>query len=101
MGLIYAATGREGICPEKCVEILLAYAKHYPDYQVHGNIPYNGPGRSGAQTLDEANFSAEASPWPLTWRGRSMTQEEREYVWDRMLLPGAEFLMEHRHRPAP
>ena len=46
MGLIYAATGEEKYA-QKCAEILLAYAKYYPDYEVHGNIPYNGPGRSG------------------------------------------------------
>ena len=26
----------------------------------------------------------------------TMTQEEKEYVRDRMFLPGAKFLMEHR-----
>lgn len=94
MGLIYAATG-EKVYAQKSVEILLAYAKHYPDYQVHGNIPYNGPGRSGAQTLDEANFQRNlAMAYDLV--EETMTQEEKEYVRDRMFLPGAKFLMEHR-----
>ena len=94
MGLIYAATG-EKVYAQKSVEILLAYAKHYPDYQVHGNIPYNGPGRSGAQTLDEANFQRNlAMAYDLV--EEMMTQEEKEYVRDRMFLPGAKFLMEHR-----
>ena len=96
MGLIYAATG-ENAYARKCVQILLAYAKYYPDYQVHGNIPYNGPGRSGAQTLDEANFLRSLA-MAFDLAGEIMTQEEREYVCERMLLPGAEFLMEHRHR---
>ncbi len=95
MGLIYAATG-EAVYAEKCVEILLAYAKYYPDYQVHGNIPYNGPGRSGAQTLDEANFQRTlAMAFDLV--EETMTQEERAYVRDRMFLPGADFLTAHRH----
>ncbi len=95
MGLIYAATGEKEYA-QKCVEILLAYAKHYPDYQVHGNIPYNGPGRSGAQTLDEANFQRHlAMAYDLV--EETMTEEEKMYVRDRMFLPGAEFLKEHRH----
>ena len=95
MGLIYAATGEKKYA-QKCAEILLAYAKYYPDYEVHGNIPYNGPGRSGAQTLDEANFQRQlAMAYDLV--EEIMLPEEKEYVRDRMFLPGAEFLMEHRH----
>src|SRR5690606_13927581 len=36
--------------------ILLGYAEHYKDFQVHGDIPYNGPGKLFAQTLDEAHW---------------------------------------------
>lgn len=28
----------------KVRDILMQYAKYYPDYQEHGGIPYNGPG---------------------------------------------------------
>ncbi|HJA93893.1 MAG TPA: heparinase II/III family protein [Candidatus Eisenbergiella merdipullorum] len=94
MGLIYAAT-EDASYAAKCTEILLAYAKYYPNYQVHGDIPYNGPGRSGAQTLDEANFQRNLAMAYDLVRER-MTQEEKAYVRDRMFLPGAEFLMEHR-----
>ena len=55
MAIIWLATGEDPYA-KKAIEVLMAYAKHYPDYEIHGNIPYNGPGRSGAQTLDEANF---------------------------------------------
>lgn len=95
MGLIYAATGEEAYA-KKSVEILLAYATYYPNYQVHGDIPYNGPGRSGAQTLDEANFQRHlAMAYDLV--EEIMTPQEKTYVRDRMFLPGAEFLKENRH----
>lgn len=40
---------------EKVREILLGYAEYYPNYEEHGGIPYNGPGKANAQTLCEAN----------------------------------------------
>ena len=39
---------------EKVKQILLTYAKYYAGYEIHGNIPCNGPGKAEAQTLDEA-----------------------------------------------
>ena len=95
MGLIYAAT-EEMAYARKSAEILHAYATYYPDYEVHGNIPYNGPGRSGAQTLDEANFQRNlAMAYDLV--EETMKPEEKEYIRDRIFLPGAEFLKEYRH----
>ena len=41
---------------QRAMELLLGYARCYPDYAPHGNIPYNGPGRANAQTLDESIF---------------------------------------------
>ena len=35
----------------KITDILMQYAKYYPDYEEHGGIPYNGPGKANAQTL--------------------------------------------------
>lgn len=96
MAIIWLATGEEAYA-DKAVEILKAYAAHYPDYEIHGNIPYNGPGRSGAQTLDEANFQRSfAMAYDIL--SDCMTEHERTYIRDRMLLPGAEFLLEHRHK---
>ena len=75
----------------------MAYAKYYPDYEIHGNIPYNGPGRSGAQTLDEANFQRSfAMAYDIL--SECMSEEEKIYIRDRMFLPGAQFLLEHRHK---
>ncbi len=96
MALLWIATEDDSYA-EKASRILLQYAEHYPNYEVHGNIPYNGPGRSGAQTLDEANF---LRTFALAFDIVSdyMTEEEQAFVRDRMLLPGAQFLLEHRHR---
>lgn len=96
MAVIWLAGG-EQCYADKAIEILRAYAKYYPDYEIHGNIPYNGPGRSGAQTLDEANFQRSlAMSYDIL--ASEMSEETRAYIRDRLLLPGAEFLLAHRHR---
>lgn len=96
MAVIWLATG-EQLYADKAVAILKEYAAHYPNYEVHGNIPYNGPGRSGAQTLDEANFLRTfAMAYDIL--SECMSEEDRVMVRDQMFLPGAEFLLEHRHR---
>ena len=95
MGLLYLIT-REESYAKKAISILTEYSKYYKGYEVHGDIPYNGPGKSGAQTLDEANFLRSLA---MTYDLLSdvMTGEEKLFIRDGMLLPGAEFLMEHRH----
>lgn len=95
MGLIARITG-EMEYAQKGIGIMAEYARYYKGYEVHGNIPYNGPGKSGAQTLDEANFLRSfAMAYDLL--SDFMTEEERENIKEEMLIPGAEFLMEHRH----
>ncbi|MDO5418368.1 MAG: hypothetical protein Q4F29_14310 [Lachnospiraceae bacterium] len=96
MAIIWLATGEEAYA-KKAIAILKEYAAYYPDYEVHGDIPYNGPGRSHAQTLDEATFQRIfAMSYDIL--SDCMTEEERTMIRDNMLLPGAEFLMEHRNR---
>lgn len=95
MGLLYTVTGEEEYA-EKAVAVMREYSKYYRDYEVHGDIPYNGPGKAEAQTLDEANFlRSYAMTYDLLTD--AMTPEERGMIRDGMLLPGAEFLMNHRH----
>ncbi len=95
MALIHLITG-EADYARKAVDIMMEYSRYYKDYEVHGNIPYNGPGKSGAQTLDEANFLRSfAMSYDLL--SDFMTEEEKEFIEKEMLIPGAEFLMEHRH----
>jgi len=95
MGFIYLITGEEDYA-RIAIHMMTEYARYYRNYQIHGDIPYNGPGKSGAQTLDEANFLRS---FAMTYDLLSdcMTKEQREFVKHEMLLPGAEFLMEYRH----
>ena len=94
MAVIWLITGDDAYA-RKASDILLAYARYYPQYEPHGNIPYNGPGRVGAQTLDEANFQRHAV-MAFDILTDFMTDDETAYIRDRMLLPAAEFLMDHR-----
>ena len=96
MAVIWLAEGDEAY-GQKAIQILEAYARYYPNYQVHGNIPYNGPGRAGAQTLDEANF-LRTMAFTYDILADMMPEDIRDRIRDRMLLPGAQFLLEHRHR---
>lgn len=95
MGLLYQID-RDQAYAEKAIAIMLEYAKYYKDYEVHGDIPYNGPGKVGAQTLDEANFQRDmAMAYDLL--EEAMTEEESRTIREGLLIPAAGFLMEHRH----
>ena len=95
LGWLYAMTD-EPVYARKARDILMAYASNYPNYQVHGNIPYNGPGRAGAQTLDEANFQRNlAIAFDLI--RDTLPPQEQQRIREDMFIPGATFLMAHRH----
>lgn len=80
---------------DKVFDILTQYAKYYPDYQVHGGIPYNGPGKANAQTLCEANCHTDfARGFDII--SSALTPEQYEYIATRLLRCGADFLMQHR-----
>lgn len=95
MGLLYLLT--EDKCyAQKTIEVLLGYATYYIDYEVHGDIPYNGPGKAEAQTLNEAIFIRTLGlAYDLVQD--CMSGEEKDQVRDKLLIPGAEFLVKHRH----
>lgn len=79
----------------KITDILMQYAKYYPDYEEHGGIPYNGPGKANAQTLCEANCHADfARGFDIV--SAALTTEQYEYISRRLLRSGADFLMQHR-----
>lgn len=95
MGLLYLLTGNEAYV-RKAKEIMLEYAKYYRSYKFHGNIPYNDGGKACAQTLDEAIFlRGFAAAYDLF--EEALSEEERSRIKDGLLIPGGEFLMEHRH----
>ncbi|ORT52258.1 alginate lyase [Vibrio sp. qd031] len=79
----------------KVKQILCEYANYYPDYEVHGGIPYNGPGKANAQTLCEANCHLDlARGYDFIKQG--LTQAEQQHIEQRLLREGADFLMAHR-----
>ncbi|GEA49256.1 alginate lyase [Vibrio inusitatus NBRC 102082] len=94
LGLLWQLTG-DNLYLEKVTGILLKYAKYYPDYEEHGGIPYNGPGKANAQTLCEANCHLDFARGYDFVKGQLST-EQQQYVEDRLLREGAEFLMKHR-----
>lgn len=92
--LMYLITGNADYI-RKSVQILTGYARRYPQYEPHGNIPYNGPGRACAQTLDEGVFLRSlAMAYDLC--SRFLTGGEDADIRSRLLEPGAEFLIAHR-----
>lgn len=94
LGLLWHITGEDKYL-SKVKEILLQYALYYPGYEVHGGIPYNGPGKANAQTLCEANCHLDLARG-YDFVREQFTAEEQEFIEKRLLREGAEFLMEHR-----
>ena len=95
LGLLYMLTGSVEHA-RMAAEVLLGYARYYPEYKEHGNIPYNGPGRLNAQTLDESNFLRNMG-YAYDLVESSLSDEEKEYVKSRLFREGMEFLKRHRH----
>ncbi|MGR5001989.1 heparinase II/III domain-containing protein [Vibrio celticus] len=94
LGLLWQITGEQHYF-DKVKAILLQYAKYYPDYEEHGGIPYNGPGKANAQTLCEANCNLDFA-LGYDFVCEALSGEERQYIEERLLREGAEFLMQHR-----
>lgn len=95
LGLLWQLTG-EARYFNKVKDILLTYARYYPDYQEHGGIPYNGPGKANAQTLCEANCHLQFA-LGYDFIHQQLSVEERQTIEVRLLREGADFLMRHRH----
>ena len=94
-GLLYLCTENPEYA-KLTKDILMQYATYYPDYPVHGDIPYNGPGKANAQTLDEAIFIRMlSSAYDLI--ADTLTAEEQDFIKQRLIRCGAEFLRQHRH----
>ncbi len=66
-------------------KILLGYAKYYPGYEVHGDIPYNHPGKATSQVLDDSGFGKYLlRAYDLT--KETFTKEEQKYIEDNLFL---------------
>lgn len=94
LALLWQLTGEQRYLA-KVRDILLRYAQFYPDYQEHGGIPYNGPGKMNAQTLCEANCLLDFT-LGYDFICEALSQEQRNFIEERLLRCGAEFLMAHR-----
>ncbi len=94
LGLLWQITQEQHYL-DKVKDILLTYAKYYPDYEEHGGIPYNGPGKANAQTLCEANCHIDFVRGYDFIRDE-LSADEQTYIEERLLREGAEFLMQHR-----
>lgn len=94
LGLLWQITQEQQYL-NKVKEILLGYAKYYPDYEEHGGIPYNGPGKANAQTLCEANCNLDFAKG-YDFIKDQLSEDEKHYIEQRLLREGAEFLMLHR-----
>ncbi len=95
LGILYMLTG-DASYAKRASEVLTGYAAYYPGYEVHGNIPYNGPGKQMAQTLDEAVFLRTLA-YAYDLVADYMSDEERRLVLDGLFRHGASFLAGHRH----
>ncbi|WP_082084066.1 heparinase II/III domain-containing protein [Paenibacillus beijingensis] len=76
---------------------LLGYSEHYEAYKVHGDIPYNGPGKLFAQTLDEAHWILDLAAGFHLLRD-ALSPEEDQRICSGLLAPCAEFLIAHKER---
>ncbi len=94
LSLLYLLT-RDRRHGERAKETLLRYAAVYPDYEVHGDIPYNNPGRANSQTLDEAIFLRYfANSYDLI--GDLLSDAERDMVKKNLFRIGADHLRKYR-----
>ncbi|MDV7106096.1 heparinase II/III family protein [Vibrio sp. TH_r3] len=94
LGLLWQIT-QDKQYVDKVKDILLEYAKYYPDYEVHGGIPYNGPGKANAQTLCEANCNIDFARG-YDFIKDQLNEKEQAFIEQRLLREGAKFLMQHR-----
>lgn len=94
LGLLWQITG-ETRYRDKVRTLLMGYADVYPGYEVHGNIPHNGPGKMNAQTLCEANCILDMA-LGYDFISESLNAAERQHICDNLLRCAATFLRAHR-----
>ena len=75
--------------------IVLGYADNYPNYEEHGDIPYNKPGRMNSQIICEAECLKElAIAYDMI--ADRLSKPERDHIQNDLLFPGAELLKKNR-----
>jgi hypothetical protein len=94
---LLGAIGLREDCISRVRSRLLAYAKHYEYWSVHGGIPYNGPGRLFAQTLDESHWILNLGLAYFFIR-EHVPEEEQAVIREGLLRPCARFLIEYKEK---
>ncbi|TCW17534.1 alginate lyase [Raoultella sp. BIGb0138] len=94
LGLLWHLTGNRRYA-DKVAELLTGYADAYPEYEVHGNIPHNGPGKMNAQTLCEANCILDMA-LGYDFVAETLSAEQQQHIRQRLLRCAADFLRAHR-----
>ena len=88
LALGYVGAGREDML-SLAKEILLGYADNYQNYEVHGGIPYNNPGRFASQVLSDVHPIYELSlAYGLI--KDEFTAEERTHIENDLFRPASE-----------
>ena len=75
--------------------ILVDYAKRYPSYEIHGDIPYNKPGKANAQVLCDAQWIKHLASGYDIIRDQ-LSAEDRQLIETDLFHCAAAFLMEYR-----
>ncbi len=79
--LVWVMSGDE-MFRQHAVDVLMAYARNYPDYPVHGT--HAGQGRVMGQSLDEAVWAIPAA-WTFDLLHESLPTEDETYIRERLL----------------
>lgn len=75
--------------------ILSEFADKYPNYEEHGDIPYNKPGKMNSQALCEAGcLSLLAMAYDMI--KDTIAPAERRRIEENLFIPGAQILMKNR-----
>ena len=84
----YIATGREDFL-SRAKEIILGYAENYKNYEVHGGIPYNHPGRFASQVLSDCEPICYLTK-AYSILSDNFTDDEKALIENEMFRPAAE-----------
>ena len=74
---------------ELAKKILLGYADNYKNYEVHGGIPYNKPGRFASQVLSDAHPISELT-YAYGILKPSFTEAERRHIEEDLFRAASE-----------